>query len=307
MSAEPATTRLRGDAEVISGGHAFLEAPRWHAGRTYASDFYTGEVLRWDGDGEATVVCRVPGQPSGLGWDVAGDILVVSMVDRQLLRLAPAGGLREVADLGAHAPWHCNDMVVDGSGRAYVGNFGWDDETQDAVSAATVLLRVDPDRSVVVVADDLVNPNGMVISADGATLLVAETFAGRITAFERDVDGSLAGRRVSAAFSERPFATVSRGAGLGRDPPRRARTRPRGRRLGGGLRGTGVVRVAEGGEVLDFVSTGEWATFAVALGGPDRRTLILCTGAPYGTSDPSRSRDGALCRHLVDVPGAGLP
>ena len=212
----------------------------------------------------------------------------------------------EVADLGAHAPWHCNDMVVDGSGRAFVGNFGWDDETQDAVSA-TVLLRVDPDGSVVVVADDLVNPNGMVISADGATLLVAETFAGRITAFERDVDGSLAGRRVWAAFSERPFATVSEALASGAILPDGLALDREGAVWVGDCRGTGVVRVAEGGEVLDFVSTGEWATFAVALGGPDHRTLILCTGAPYGTSDPSRSRDGALCRHLVDVPGAGLP
>jgi sugar lactone lactonase YvrE len=297
---------MRGDAEVISGGHAFLEAPRWRAGRIYASDFYTGEVLRWDGDGEPTVVCRVPGQPSGLGWDLAGDLLVVSMVDRRVLRLAAAGGLREVADLGAHAPWHCNDMVVDGSGRAYVGNFGWDDETEDRISP-TVLLRVDADGSVVVVADDLVNPNGMVISADGATLLVNETFAGRITAFERDVDGSLAGRRVWAAFSERPFATVGEALASGAILPDGLALDREGAVWVGDCRGTGAVRVAEGGEVLDFVSTAAWATFAVALGGPDRRTLILCTGAPYGTSDPSRSRDGALCRHIVDVPGAGLP
>jgi len=303
---ETATARLRGAAEVISTGHSFLEGPRWHGGSVYASDFYTHKVLRWDDSGRPAVVCRVAGQPSGLGWTPAGDLLVVSMTDRRLLRLGAAGGLRELADLSAYAPWHCNDMVVDDTGLAYVGNFGWDDDTEDRISP-TVLLLVDGDGEVAVAAEGLINPNGMAITPDGSTLLVSETFAARITAFERRADGSLGGRRVWAQFGDGEFATVGEALASGAILPDGIALDREGALWVGDCRGTGATRVAEGGEVLEFVSTGEWATFAVALGGLDRRGLILCTAAPYGTSDPSRSRDAALCRYRVDIPGAGLP
>jgi sugar lactone lactonase YvrE len=292
----------RGDADVVSDGHSFLEGPRWHDGSLYASDFYTREILRWDGGrGAPETVCRVAGMPSGLGWTPEGDLLVVSMADRRLLRLGAEPGLVEVADLSDHAPWHCNDMVVDEDGRAYVGNLGWDDENEDEVRD-TVLLRVDPDGLVEVVADGLVNPNGMAITPDGRTLLVAETFAARITAFERDADGTLGRRRVWGAFADE-FATVSAAFRSGAVLPDGIALDADGALWVGDCRGSAALRVAEGGEVIERVSTGESATFAVALGGVDRRTLFLCTGPPYGTSDPARARDGAMCSHPVAVPG----
>jgi sugar lactone lactonase YvrE len=287
---------------LISSGHSFLEAPRWHDAALFASDFYTRQVLRWSSGGGPVEVCLVPGQPSGLGWTLDGRLLVVSMVDRRLLRLDPAG-LVEVADLSRLAPWHLNDMVVDAEGRAYVGNLGWDDET-DPVVVPTVLLRVDPDGEVIIVAEDLVNPNCMAITPDGRTLLVNETFAARISAFDRAPDGSLSNRRTWAAFADRPFATVPEALASGVLLPDGIAIDAAGAVWVGDCIGTGSARVAEGGEWLDFVSTGPDATFAVALGGPERRTLYLCTGPRYDASSPAASRAGALRAIEVDVPGA---
>jgi sugar lactone lactonase YvrE len=259
-------------------------------------------VLRWDGRGPPATVCEVPGQPSGLGWTPAGDLLVVSMVDRRLLRL-DGGRLVEVADLGAHAPWHCNDMVVDEAGRAYVGNFGWDDETDPRI-APTCLLRVDPDGRVTVAAEDLVGPNGMVITPDGGTLLVCETFAARVTAFDRAPDGALGNRRSWASFTRERFATVPEALAAAVILPDGVALDEEGAVWLGDCRGAGAVRVAEGGEILDFVPTGAHAAFAVALGGDDRRTLFVCTAIPSGAGDHRRVRSGALRRRRVEVPGA---
>jgi sugar lactone lactonase YvrE len=289
----------------VSDGHSFLEAPRWHDGRLYASDFYTGQVLCWDGAGAPRTVCEVPAQPSGLGWTARGELLVVSMIDRRLLRLGP-DGLVEVADLSAHAPWHCNDMVVDDAGGAYIGNLGWDDET-DPVIRSTRLLRVDPDGAVEVVAEELVGPNGMVITASGDTLLVCETFAARITAFDRARDGTLSGRRVWAAFTDEELATIPQALAAGVILPDGIALDADGGVWLGDCRGSGASRVAEGGKVLDFVPTGDLATFAVALGGSDRRTLYLCAGTPYGSGDSSLGDTGAMLSRRVDVPGAGRP
>ena len=135
----------------------------------------------------------------------------------------------------------------------------------------------------------------------------SETFAARITAFERAADGTLGERRTWAAFADRPFATVTEAFASGAVLPDGIALDREGALWVGDCRGSGALRIAEGGEVLERISTGEWATFAVALGGADRRTLFLCTGPPYGDRDPALSRDGAMCSHPVAVPGAGLP
>lgn len=294
------------EPSLVSAGHSFLECPRWHDGALWASDFYTHEVLRWPGgEGRPETVCTVPGMPAGLGWTPEGELLVVSMADRRLLRL-DGDTLVEVADLSSEAPWHLNDMVVDAEGRAYVGNLGWDDET-DPVVVSTVLLRVDPDGTVAVVADELVNPNGLALTPDGRTLLVNETFAARVTAFDRAADGTLSNRRTWAAFAERPFRTVPEALESGALLPDGMALDEEGALWLGDCRGSGAVRVAEGGERLDFVSTGPDAAFAVALGGPARRTLFLCTGPAYGDCAPAQASDGAVWRIAVEVPGAGRP
>ena len=136
------------------------------------------------------------GQASGLGWLPDGQLLVVSMVDRKVLRF-DGRSLHEHSDLSDVAPCHCNNMIVDAAGRAYVGNFGSDFEAHEPLRN-TVVARVDPDGSVHVAADDLAFPNGMVISPDGRTLIVAESAGARLSAFTIEADGALSGRRVYA-------------------------------------------------------------------------------------------------------------
>ncbi len=294
------------ETEVLAQGMAFLEGPRWHEGRLYVSDFYLKRVYRLDDDNRLEVVCDVPGQPSGLGFDAAGDLLVVSMTDRRLLRLA-GGELEEVCDLGALAPFHCNDMVVDRHGGAYVGNFGWD-AAEDPAIRATNLIRVSPDGVATVVAEDLVFPNGAVITDDGGTLLVSETFAGRITAFDIAGDGGLEGRRVWADLAPRAdWPTLPDAVASGRPLPDGMALDAEGAVWIGDAAGAGALRVAPGGEILDLVPTGDLSAYAVALGGDDRRTLYICASPPLLQTDPSVEHRAELLATRVDVPGAGLP
>jgi sugar lactone lactonase YvrE len=290
-------------ARVVSSGHAFLESPRWHDGDLYASDFHKHEVLRWaGGEGSPEVIATVPQQPSGLGWSVDGDLLVVSMVDRRLLRVRD-GELEEVAALGPVAPWHCNDMIVDAHGRAYVGNFGWDEQVDPRIRP-TVLQRVDPDGTATVVADGLVSPNGMAITPGGRTLLIAETLAARITAFDIAPDGALGGRRVWAGWSDDEFEDLDEALGAGVPLPDGIALDAEGAIWFGDCHGRGAVRVAPGGEILEEVPSSPHATFAVALGGQHRRTLFMCTTFPYRSGNPRVDHQGAMRSCRVEVPGA---
>jgi sugar lactone lactonase YvrE len=299
-------TRHQHETRVIGEGFSFLEGPRWHDGALWASDFFTRRVLRF-GKGGAEVVCSLPGSmPSGLGWDPQGRLLISSMLDQRILRFE-GEELVEVADLSALAAWHCNDMLVDDAGRAYVGNFGWDDESSTAVQA-TDLLRVEPDGAVAVAAGDVVFPNGIAISPDGGTLLLAETFAARISAYDRDADGVLSNRRTWAQFAPAPFATTAEASASGVPLPDGMALDAEGALWIGDAAGSGAVRVAEGGEILDRVPAGNGQTvFAVALGGADRRTLYMCAAAPYGTLDVTTVHEARLLACPVEVPGVGLP
>ncbi len=253
-----------------------------------------------------SAVCEVEDQPSGLGFDSRGRLLVVAMVDRRVLRLE-GDQLVEVADLSSCAPFHCNDMLVDGRGRAYVGNFGWDDAAAPLIRS-TVLLRVDADGTSSVAASDLVFPNGMVITPDGRTLIVSETFAGRITAFDVAEDGSLSNRRVWADFAgSSAWETISEAVGSGALLPDGLALDAEGALWVGHAAGHGATRVREGGEILEFVDTGELAVFAVALGGSDRRTLYMCASPPLLSNDPSVDHRARLLTCRVDIPRGGLP
>jgi len=192
------------EIRTVLEGMSYLECPRWHDGRLYLSDFYTQRVLAVDLDGggsEPETIVAVPQQPSGLGWMPDGTMLVVSMRDRRILRVVDGGEPQVHADLSELATWHLNDMVVDAEGRAYVGNFGFDIMTGEPITTANV-IRVDPDGSATVVAEDLSFPNGAVITPDGRTLVVAETLAGRLTAFDVGDDGALSNRRTWAKLSD---------------------------------------------------------------------------------------------------------
>ncbi len=277
---------------TVLDGLAFGEGPRWHDGRLWFSDMHARHVMATTEDGDAEVICAVPQKPSGLGWDAGGRLLVVSMVDRRLLGLTPDGTPEEVANLFDLAPWHCNDMVVSATGHAYIGNFGFD-YTQRAEPCNTNLVHVAPDGTVSEAAVDLGFPNGMVITPDGRTLVVGESFASRLTAFDIAADGSLSNRRVWAQLDGATpdgICLDAEGA-IWLACPMSHR----------------VVRVAEGGTVLDEVSVGTRNAYACMLGGADRRTLFVCTAESSNPHKTLARMSGRIENTRVDVPGAGLP
>jgi sugar lactone lactonase YvrE len=284
---------------VLREGLVFGECPRWHDGRLWYSDFYEHAVHALTPGGADERVAEVPGQPSGLGWMPDGSLLIVSMTDRRVLRRSPDGSLSEHADLSEHAPFHCNDMVVDAAGRAYVGNFGFDlfalRAGERVEPRAASLIRVDPGGQVSVAAGDLQFPNGSVITPDGQTLIVAETMARRLTAFDISGDGTLGGRRVWADLAPHQIAPD----GICLDAS--------GAVWVANAASTTAVRVAEGGGLLD---TAEFSQTCIAcmLGGPDGRELFAMTAPPtIMPEELSASPRARIESARVDVGHAGLP
>jgi len=277
--------------EVLLDGLAFPEGPRWHDGRLWFSDMYDHWVFTVDLRGRAERIVEIPNQPSGLGWLPDGRMLVVSMLDRRLLRLERDGHLAEVANLSAIVTSQCNDMVVDGQGRAYVGNFGYDFAAGEPVSP-TDLVMVDASGSLRVVARGLTFPNGTVITPDRRTLIIAETFASRLTAFDVEPDGGLARRR---AFAQMEGTTPD---GICLDAEGAIWFASPG--------GNEVVRVREGGTIVDRISTDGLSAFACMLGGEDRQTLFVCVSDWTGQKT-RRTRPGRILTVRVKTPGAGLP
>jgi sugar lactone lactonase YvrE len=294
---------MTAETTTVAEGFGFLEAPRWREGRLWFSDFYTYRVLSVREDGsDLRVEAEVPGQPSGLGWLPDGRLLVVSMRDRAVLRREPDGTLAVHGDLSAYATGHANDMVVDGHGRAYVGNFGFDLMAGDPLETAA-LHRVDPDGKVAPVADDLWFPNGCVITGDGV-LLVVETFGNRVSAFDLTDSGELVNRRVWAEFGPLPtergveqslaqLQVAGDGACLDAE---------------GGLWvadaiGSRLVRVVEGGTITDQIDPGS-PVYACALGGADGRTLFACAAPDFHEDARKAAREARMLAIPVAVPGA---
>jgi sugar lactone lactonase YvrE len=278
------------NTKVLLEGFSFLEGPRWRDGKLWFSDFYDHRVLAMDAGGQTEIVCEVPEQPSGLGWLPDGRMLVVSMIDRRVLRLEPEG-LVEHADLSRLATFHCNDMVVDDQGRAYVGNFG-SDLAAGGMPDPAALILVETDGNCRVVAEDLLFPNGSVITPDGKTLIVGESFGARMTAFDIEPDGDLSNRRLWAQLEGAipdGCCIDAEGAIWVASPPTRE-----------------VLRVREGGETTDRVSIDQMA-IACMLGGDDRRTLFVLTAPSVDGPECETSRSARIESLEVEVPGAGFP
>jgi len=274
------------NTKVLLEGFAFLEAPRWRDGKLWFSDFYDHRVVAMDAGGQTQTVCEVPKQPSGLGWLPDGRMLVVSMIDRRVLRLE-ADGLVEHADLSKLATFHCNDMVVDAQGRAYVGNFG-SDLAAGGMPTPAALILVSPDGAACIVAQDLLFPNGSVITPDGKTLIVGESFGARMTAFDIAADGSLSNRRVWAQLQAAipdGCCMDAEGALWVASPPTRE-----------------ILRVREGGETTHRVSTDQMA-IACTLGGDDGRTLYVLTAPSIDGSECTSQRSARIESLQVETPG----
>ena len=277
--------------EVLLDDLIFLEGPRWYDGKLWFSDMFAGQVRTVDLSGNTEVVAEVAERPSGLGFLPDGRLLIVSMQNRLLLRL-DRDGLTTVADLSSLAVGSPNDMVVDTHGRAYIGHFGYDLFGGEEPRPASLLL-VTPDGQVREVADGLEFPNGTVISPDGKTLIVAETFGRRLTAFSIADDGGLSERRVFAQFDEETPDGICLDA--------------RGGVWVSSFESGEFVRVEDGGTITERIPVPGKRAVACALGGPQRQTLFLLT-AETTLEDLAQGKSiGRVETVQVDTPGAGLP
>jgi sugar lactone lactonase YvrE len=273
---------------VLADGLGFPEGPRWHEGRLWFSDFHDRCVRALSSDGALETVLELEDSPSGLGWTPAGDLLVVSMERRALLRVSD-GVVRDHADLTGLTRVRANDLLVDAQGGAWVSSFGFD-LFSGASPEPTVLVRVAPDGAVSVAAQDVHFPNGMVLSDDGRLLVVAETYAARLTAFDVAADGSLSGRRV---FAELPGVAPD---GICLDAA--------GEVWVATARTPEVLRVREGGEVTARAQVASGSlSYACMLGGDDGRTLFVCTAPSWRPGH----QQGRIEVVQVDRPHAGRP
>ena len=285
--------------KTLMDGLTFGEGPRWHQNKFYFSDFYSHKVYSLDLNGNYEVIVDIPNQPSGLGWMPDGTMLIVSMIDRRLMSFKD-NNLKEVADLSSLAGFHCNDMVVDNSGNAYIGNFGFNTYGGEEIKSTNLIL-VRQGEDPVIAADDLLFPNGTVITPDDRTLIVGETYAARLTAFDKNEDGRLSNRRVWADLTEgieEGTAPLPDGICLDQEgaiwvaSPSTAE----------------VIRVHEGGEITDRIPVATNA-YACMLGGEDMKTLFICTSYASGV-DPEAAlieKSGKIEVTQVEVPGCGKP
>ena len=284
---------------ILMDGLTFGEGPRWHDGKFYFSDFYSHKVFSLDMEGNSEVIVEVPGQPSGLGWMPDGTMLIVSMKDKKLLSFIN-NTLSEVADLSDLAGFHCNDMVVDGRGNAYIGNFGFNTYSGEEIKPANLIL-VRPGEDPCVAADNLLFPNGAVITPDGRTLIVGETYAARLTSFDINQDATLSNRRVWADFTlDAKEGEVPVPDGMCLDAE--------GAIWVASPTTADVIRIKEGGEILDRIPV-ETNAYACMLGGDDLKTLFICTSKASGV-DPEaalREKSGKIETIKVEVPGTGKP
>jgi sugar lactone lactonase YvrE len=294
--------------DTLLEGGAFFEGPRWHDGGWWVADFYREAVFKVATDGRADAVLEVPGQPSGMGWMPDGSLLVVSMRDHRILRWAGDGGPALHADVSALCGGHLNDMVVDRHGRAYVGNFGFDLMAM-ADPATAALIRVDPDGSASVAAEDLAFPNGSVITPDGGTLIVGETAGARYTAFTIAPDGTLTDRRVWAQVAPAPpITTFAETLGSLRFGPDGCCLDAEGHIWSADEVGARCVRLAPGGAIVDEIAMPDGLdVFACMLGGDDGRTLLMCAAPDFAEANRRAAREAVLLTTTVAVPHSGLP
>ena len=298
---------MRELTRLLDGG-TFFEGPRWHEGRWWVSDFYTdgGKILVIDPEGAIEREISLE-QPSGLGWLPDGDLLAVSMTGHKLWRITPDGERTVHADLSELSRGEANDMCVDSQGRAWVDSFGYDLYAGEQAQGAT-LIRVDPDGTVSAAAEGLHFPNSIIIPPGEETLLVAETIAARISAFDLSPNGALSNRRVYAQIAPTPtleeidaeYTKVGYG-------PDGCTLDAEGCLWCGDSLHQRIARVAPGGEILEELPTPEegMAVYAAMLGGEDGRTLLLCVAPDWRLGMGNDEPRASLYTMRVDVPHHG--
>jgi sugar lactone lactonase YvrE len=291
---------------TLIDGLSFTECPRWRDDRLYFSDRYTRRILAVSIDGCVETYARTEGVPAGIGFLPDGRLLICSMRDRKVLRREPDGTIVEHADLSTLAAGYLNDMLVDDEGYAWVGNFGFDLFGGEP-ARSTELIRVAPDGTPAIAARDLAFPNGTVLTPDGHTLIVAETLANRLAAFTVS-NGALTERRTWAAFGDPPTTTdVAKILEQADVAPDGICLDAEGAVWVADVLKRRVIRVTEGGTIVQEIKTGEMCAFACMLGGNDGQTLFVCAAPTFDDTDAAAHHRSAILSISVDVPHAGLP
>jgi len=289
--------------ELLVDNLFFPEGPRWRVdgdgvGKLWFSDVLAKGIKTVDLTGNLQSVAAVPEMPSGLGWWPDGTFVAVSL-DGKLNTIGDDGTVTPVADMFALDGFSCNDMVVDAHGRSYIGSFQELDEMRHPgpgnMPGFSHIILVQPNGAARIVADRMTFPNGPVVSPDGRTYIVAETFANRLTAFDIEDDGSLTNRRVWADIgAPTDGITMDEEGCLWVAVPYYIYGGP-----------GGFVRVREGGEIVDRIDVDGVASYACTLGGPEMKTLFLCQSTLMGRE--RYQGDGRIMVVDVDVPGTGGP
>jgi sugar lactone lactonase YvrE len=278
------------EVRTLLTGRGLVESPRWHDSRLYFSDWSAGEVVAVDLAGHSEVIARVTSLPLCTAWLPDGRLVIVSSADGRLLRREPDGSLVTHADLGVPG-W--NDIVADGRGNIYLNRAGFNPMAGEAFAPGFV-FQVTPDGSVRQVADGIAFPNGMAVTADNSTLIVADSYGHQLVGFDIGADGALSGRRVWAELGEGTpdgICADAQDAVWYADVPAQR-----------------CVRVGAGGAVLQTVKL-DRGGFACALGGPGRSTLFIVAAEWQGMAGPEMvtAGSGQVLATQVDVPGAGWP
>jgi sugar lactone lactonase YvrE len=276
------------EPKTLMTGIALGESPRWHDGRLWFADWVAQELIALDPEsGTHEVITQVRSLPFSIAWLPDGPMLVTS--GRQLLRMEPDGSLATHADLSDLSEYGWNEIVVDGRGNTYVNNIDFDFMRGGEFSPGIVAM-VAPDGSVRQVADGLAFPNGMVVTPDNATLIIAESFAGRLTAFDIDADGSLSNRRVWAELGQGGDGICMDAEGAVWTPAMKS-----------------CLRVGEGGELLERIELDRFG-FACMLGGPDGRTLFIMAADWNGPENVGKGpRTGKVLAIGAPAPHVGWP
>jgi len=279
------------ETQILMNGLAFPESPRWHDDRLWFSDWGAHEVIAVELDRRSEVIVRVQSFPMCIDWLPDGRLLIVSASEGLLLRRERDGSLVAHADLSSLADFKWNDIVVDGRGNSYVNNTGFD--FPGGEFAPGILALVTPEGFARQVADEVAFPNGMVVTPDNSTLIVAESYGNKLTAFDIAADGSLSNRRLWAdlrgGVPDGICLDAENAIWYGDVPNKRC------------------VRVREGGEVLQTIQL-DRGCFACALGGADGRTLFLTANEWRGTANMADgSRTGQVLTAEAPAPGVGWP
>ena len=279
------------EVQILMTGLVLCESPRWHDGRLWLSDWGAQEIIAVDLSGNREVIARVPSLPFSIDWLPDGRLLVVNARENRLQRMESDGSLVTHAELGGLSRYGCNEIVVDGRGNIYLNNINFEFPGGDFAPGFIALLT--PDGRLRQVADNVAFPNGMGVTPDNSTLILAESYGRKLTAFDIAADGDLSNRRVWAdldgAFPDGICLDAENAVWYADVPNKRC------------------VRVREGGEVLQTVEL-DRGCFACMLGGEDKKTLFLVANEWGGSADiASATRTGQVLTVKAAAPGVGWP